>query len=733
MILSIWRYAHLTLAYISFLFITMTSITGVILSFRPIEQKLHPYKVEQFNTISLAETLPILQQKYGDLTELSIDKNKFVTLEGFDEDGNDFKFYVDPRTGEKLGDPIEKSEFMNSVITLHRSLFLHETGRVIIGVMTFLLFLIAVSGLVLIIKRQQGFRHFFAKINKEYFSQYYHVIFGRIFLIPIIIITFTGVFMVLNRFDLIPKNEKLNTEITSSVNENTKRISLKDFSSFKEIKLVDVRKIEFPFDREDPQEFYKITVTGQEFIINQINGKIEAQTPFSTAQALLRYSSKLHTGHVNIVWAVILAISCFSILFFIYSGFVITFKRTKTKIAKNKFKSNEAEIILLVGSENGATLGFIDKIQTQLLANGKKSFVTQMNQYEVYPNAKQFIVFTSTYGIGDAPTNAKKFEELVNKFPQQQKVDFTVVGFGSRSYKEFCAYAYKVDNLLEKQEWTNRLLNIVTVNDKSPEEFTTWVKEYKEATDIPLATTPAMYVGKAPKLKNMNVFSSTKITDEDATFNVTLSVKEKFKSGDLLAIYPANDHRERLYSIGKVNNKLQLVVKLHEFGLGSQYLHQLVEGTSIKARIVKNKAFHFPSKATKVIMIANGTGIAPFLGMIDENNKNVETHLYTGFRYHNSITKNYESFAKEQINKNHLAKFNIAFSREEQKQYVMDLVKQDERFFAETLQNGGIIMICGALAMQHDIEKVLEIICQEHLAKTFEEFKMNGQFLTDCY
>ena len=63
----------------------------------------------------------------------------------------------------------------------------------------------------------------------------------------------------------------------------------------------------------------------------------------------------------------------------------------------------------------------------------------------------------------------------------------------------------------------------------------------------------------------------------------------------------------------------------------------------------------------------------------------------------------------------------------------MDLVNRDAKFFAETLQNGGILMICGALTMQHDVEKVLEQICQEHLNKSFEEFKTNGQFLTDCY
>jgi sulfite reductase (NADPH) flavoprotein alpha-component len=63
----------------------------------------------------------------------------------------------------------------------------------------------------------------------------------------------------------------------------------------------------------------------------------------------------------------------------------------------------------------------------------------------------------------------------------------------------------------------------------------------------------------------------------------------------------------------------------------------------------------------------------------------------------------------------------------------MDLVRRDEKLFAETLQDGGIIMICGALAMQHDIEKVLEDICINHFNKSFETFKTNGQFLTDCY
>ncbi|MDM1548051.1 PepSY domain-containing protein [Empedobacter falsenii] len=729
MTLSIWRYAHLSLAILSSAFLVILSITGVILAVDAINEKSPAYKVENFDNITLAQVLPTLREHYFEIIEVKVDHNDFVTIDAMDEDGNSIKSYIDPTTGKKIGEIVPKSDFINWVTALHRSLFLKETGRAIVGVVSFLLMLISISGLILIIKRQQGILNFFTKVNKDSFSQYFHVVTGRWLLIPVLIIALTGTLIFLARLEPLVGQPK---EIEHQVKENLQPKDLKDIEFFKNTKLSSVEKIEFPFIPDDEAEPFIVHLRKKSVSVNQVNGAIisESLNPYSAI--VEKFNIDLHTGRTNVFWAAILGIASLNILFFIWSGFVITFKRTKTKIGKNKYKANEAEIILLVGSENGATVGFASKIQEQFLANGKKSFIAQMNQYKIYPKAKQLIVFTSTYGIGDAPANAKKFEQLITQFPQNQSIEFSVVGFGSRAYSDYCGYAIKVDKWLNDQKWATRLLDLKTVNDKSPEEFTNWVIAYKETTDIPLATTPAMYVGKAPKLKNVKVISTTKVTEEDATFKVVLDVKEKFKSGDLLAIYPESDHKERLYSVGKVDHKLQLIVKLHEFGLGSQYLYNLVHDSTIKARIVKNKAFRFP-KASKVVMIANGTGIAPFLGMIDENSKKVETHLYCGFRHDNEITKSYQEFATKQISTNHLNQFHIAFSREENKQYVMDLVNRDAKFFAETLQNGGILMICGALTMQHDVEKVLEQICQQHLNKSFEEFKTNGQFLTDCY
>ena len=729
MTLSIWRYAHLSLAILSSAFLVILSITGVILAVDAINEKSPAYKVENFDNITLAQVLPTLREHYFEIIEVKVDHNDFVTIDAMDEDGNSIKSYIDPTTGKKIGEIVPKSDFINWVTALHRSLFLKETGRAIVGVVSFLLMLISISGLILIVKRQQGILNFFIKVNKDSFSQYFHVVTGRWLLIPVLIIALTGTLIFLARLEPLVGQPK---EIEHQAKENLQPKDLKDIEFFKNTKLSSVEKIEFPFIPDDEAEPFIVHLRKKSVSVNQVNGAIisESLNPYSAI--VEKFNIDLHTGRTNVVWAAVLGIASLNILFFIWSGFVITFKRTRTKIGKNKYKANEAEIVLLVGSENGATLGFASKIQEQFLANGKKSYIAQMNQYELYPNAKQLIIFTSTYGIGDAPANANKFENLIEKYPQQQEIKFSVVGFGSRAYSDYCGYAIKVDKWLKDQKWATQFLDLKTINDKSPEEFANWVIDYKETTDIPLATTPAMYVGKAPKLKNVKVISTTKVTEEDATFKVILDVNEKFKSGDLLAIYPENDHKERLYSVGKVDHKLQLIVKLHEFGLGSQYLYNLVQNSTIKARIVKNKDFRFP-KASKIVMIANGTGIAPFLGMIDENSKKVETHLYCGFRHDNETTKSYQEFATKQISTNHLSQFHIAFSREENKQYVMDLVNRDAKFFAETLQNGGILMICGALKMQHDVEKVLEEICQQHLKKSFEEFKTNGQFLTDCY
>src|SRR5690606_9944864 len=161
------------------------------------------------------------------------------------------------------------------------------------------------------------------------------------------------------------------------------------------------------------------------------------------------------------------------ILFFIYSGFAMTLKRNASKL-KNKLKKNACKYVILVGSENGGTLPFANTLHHQLLKLGETSYITELNNYDKFKNAEHLIIMTSTYGEGEAPTNANKFFERLKTIKQKQKLSFSVLGFGSLAYNDFCKFALDVDAALQDEGMTQSLKPF-TINDKSFERFEQWI------------------------------------------------------------------------------------------------------------------------------------------------------------------------------------------------------------------------------------------------------------------
>lgn len=726
---SIWRWAHLTLALFSSIFLIVVSLTGAVLAYDAIQEKWQPYKVEGFEQIKLSETIPFLREKYPELISLSVDHNQFVQLEGFDEEGNDFKKYIHPLTGKFLGDISPKSEFIQWNLSLHRSLFLHETGRFIVGIVSFLLFLIAVSGTVLIVKRQKGWKHFFAKIPREIPMQFYHVVSGKWLLLPIVILSLTGTYLFLLRFEIIttsPIAEKVDFQNSYQ----GEKVATKDFEIFQKTLLKDVRKMEFPmFD--DADELYKIELKDATIWVNPLSGKVEQQQVHPFSKLAQEFSLELHTGRINSIWAFIFGLAALNILGFIYSGFVITLKRKKTTI-KNRFTLQESTHIILYGSENGSTLFFANQVHKQLLSNGVKSHLTELNQYQKFEKATHLLVFTSTYGQGDAPSNANLFLKKAANIEQTQEVKVTIVGFGSKSYKSFCGFAYDIQKYFDKQSWVINKPEVFTINEKSTSEFLVWINEWNKDNNEKFQAVESVYKDSRNKLQKMKVLS-TREKDVEQNFMVTLKTNKKFTSGDLLAIYPMQNEVERLYSIGRKGNEIQLVVKLHPFGKGSQYLYQLKKGDTIEAKIIENTKFHFSNKDTQVVMIANGTGIAPFLGMIEENTKNIPVHLFCGFRTKSDVVLEFEKSLHKYQEENKLISFEWAFSREENQRYVMQVLSEKEQFLSNHFAKGGKIMICGSLSMQKDVEALLESICKKSIGCDLIEYKEKGLLVTDCY
>lgn len=734
MTISVWRYSHLALAIASFIFVLMASVTGVILAFEPIATKIKPYAIPNADTLTLAETLHTLNTTYSEVLYINIDGNDFVSVSVVTKEGNSEHYYIDPFTGEKIGDIIEKAPLFKFATNLHRSLFLKRTGRFFVGLASFLLFLIAVSGMILLLKRQGSLKKFFGKIVKENIAQYYHVVLGRMSLIPILIITLTGVYLSLLRFSVLP-DDPISHKVDFDTLTETPKIPIQDFDIFKTTRLSDVRAVEFPFS-EDVEDYYHIKLKQKELLVHQYTGEILSEIPYPFVAIASRLSIALHTGEGSILWSVILAIASINILFFIYSGFTMTFKRRTAKI-KNKFNKENCEYVILTGSEHGSTIRYAMMLHQQLLKAGKRSYLTELNNFSTYPNLNHLIVITATYGQGDPPANARKFKDLYLENPIRRPHSYSVVGFGSLAYPDFCRFALDVDALLATNKKAMRILDAYTINNKSFEAYTKWITQWAGKLQLQLSLPNEKKDTERKKTIPFTIIEKTKADDHpDNTFLMTLRPEktQRCHSGDLLAVYRKGDDQRRLYSIG-LNAKKQLLlsIKKHPKGVFSNYLNDLRKNDTIEACVLKNPDFHFPKKAPCVILVSNGTGIAPFLGMLAHNTTKIETHLYWGGRHEDAFALYKDSIDKS-LNNNTLKTLHLAYSKaHKEKIYVQHLLQRDAEFIANALRKKAVLMVCGSVAMQDDVLNTLENLCMQFNNKPLQYYKEKQQLKTDCY
>jgi sulfite reductase (NADPH) flavoprotein alpha-component len=731
MTISIWRYSHFVLALASSLFLLIASVTGVILAIEPISHQTKGYAVQDLDKISLGTTIDALKKNYDDVFALEIESSGFVKASVLTLEMEMLDIYIDPNTGLELG-KIQERPFIYSFATnLHRSLFLKGIGRFFVGLISLLLLLITITGVLLLAKRQGGFKRLFSKVQKDYFELRYHVILSRWFFIPIVILALTGVYLSAEKFDLLPDATITHREISNTdTTEGFEHIM--DIPFFKATALDQIRKVDFPFS-ESPEEYYQIALKNKEIRVNQQTGQIVSEADYPFVALASRLSWKLHTGEGNVFWSIVLLLASASILFFIYSGFAMTLRRRKkVKAISIMPDKDDCELVILVGSETGTTFDFARRLYNSLNAAGKKVYLTELNKYCTFAKAKRIIILTATYGEGEPPSNARKFEVIFPTIQQPNKIRYSVVGFGSLEYPDYCKFAIKVDALLQIHPDFQPLFPLNKINNADVADFENWVKQLSEQINISVSIQQPKEKKRQRKQIPFEVLERTELNVDD-TFLIRLKPKKKIKftSGDLLFIFPKGATFTRQYSIAKMGDEIVLSIKKHEFGQCSSYLYELNKSDTIEAAVDANQHFHFPQKSTAAVLIANGTGIAPFLGMMEQN-RDTTINLFWGGRTLASSAI-YDDILKGIISKNQNNTIHKSQSREGSKTYVQDLVIQQKDSVLKTIQDGGVVMICGSLAMQHDVLDVLESLFAEHAATSLDELQHNGQLKMDCY
>ena len=213
----------------------------------------------------------------------------------------------------------------------------------------------------------------------------------------------------------------------------------------------------------------------------------------------------------------------------------------------------------------------------------------------------------------------------------------------------------------------------------------------------------------------------------------------------------------RLYSISSSyhlnQDEVHLTVSLvtstindQKNGLVSGLLcDQLIEGDRIDVYVQNNQNFKLPQESeTPIIMIAAGTGIAPFRGFLQERqsiNATGKNWLFFGnpsfdndFLYQLELQKFYD--------KNILTHIDLAFSRDQkQKIYVQQRIKQNAKEIWQWLKNGSHIYICGnknnmAKAVEAELLSLIEVHGNMDIdqAKNYlTTLKRNKRYQKDVY
>mmetsp|Transcript_25095 Transcript_25095/g.34969 ORF Transcript_25095/g.34969 Transcript_25095/m.34969 type:complete len:630 (-) Transcript_25095:83-1972(-) len=186
----------------------------------------------------------------------------------------------------------------------------------------------------------------------------------------------------------------------------------------------------------------------------------------------------------------------------------------------------------------------------------------------------------------------------------------------------------------------------------------------------------------------------------------------------------------RFYTISSSSNaqpgRITITLSVLKGGICTNYLASLKTDKDKAPVFVRPSTFRLPKQlASPVIMVGPGTGLAPFMGFIQEfeyQSKNVSDYektkgarvLYFGCR-RSTEDFIYKDELEAARNGGILTDLKVAFSREgKQKVYVQNLMQKDTSELYRHLQDGGYVFVCGGTSMGREVKDAfVRLVCKE--------------------
>lgn len=719
-----WRTLHGIMGVAASLGIIILALSGIFLAYQPI-----------ITSPGISQNLgAVLQQILQNAPDIEIDHiertvSGQILIHHFAE-GVMRSDIVDLTNGLIFPKP-QPSELLTFFQTIHRDFFLGRPGRLISGLLGLILAVLCLSGAFLMVRRAGGIRNLFAAVPGRKLARW-HVITGQITLFPLTIMALTAIWMSLVTFQLISIDSKHIPALPESSKAETIP-AITSFSIFSDYQIADITKLTFPIPG-DWFDVFVLETDAHKLIIDQSNGTILRTDPLPWLYRLDRWIYRLHSGEGLQIWAVVLALSALMIPGFTLTGSWLLVNRTRQALRQGiPGDMSKTRIMILVGSENGSTWLFAKCLRHALHGVGLPSAIASLNKLEkIGAQIQTLLILSATYGDGAPPANAQNALAALKSLPRQ--LDYAVLGFGDRQFPYYCAFAKQIDTAMARKNH-RRLLPLDCINRQSVQTFQHWVNDLGNLFDLPLSPDLAQITSQK-KWQNLIIHRINHFEDaKGITAHIQLQhekgKKLRFQPGDLVEIAPSGAIVPRLYSIASPPGKstLDLYVREHKQGQCSPILCHLNPGEKVHYILKSHDSFRMPRKGS-VIMIAVGTGIAPFLSMIEAEKDRQRLTLFWGLR---NRAQDFP-FKPTLLRWSQMdgLDFYPAFSSDIPKNYVTDALDRQADQLRQQITNGASILFCGSKPAAQSIATSLSRILSK-TSWTLAQLRTEKRYIEDIF
>ncbi len=724
------RSLHRWVSYGAILPGLLLAVTGVALSLMPLNEAVSTGSLTPAADVSVADVASAIARDVPGVERIAKSANHTITADFFHADTFGSVVF-DPATGNISPKP-EPTGMWGTLKSLHRSLFLGDIGRGVTGLTALSMLFLSVTGVWIIVSRMGGWRALISPpATRGWKLVHFQAI--RIALAGLAITSLSGVVMSLSSFSLLPSTntpEPLFPDLSGA-----QMIAIAQMEALQSTPLSQFRELIFPFDGDPTEPFMLATNSGVAFV-DPATGQITAFEPKSLWGHLYELVYLLHTGQGAWWIGLLMGLSICAAPVAVASGVALVLTRPKSPLSGIKIApASRAKDVILVGSEGGTTWIFAAELARKLTEAGRAVHVAAINDMrENYPKADNLFFFAATYGQGEAPESAHQFDKVFAKF-ERKDIAVSVLGFGDRSYPEFCGFAQYI-SAQAKRAGFECLDELTLIDRQSLQAFAAWGAQIGEKLGISLTLAPRLAT-TAPT--HLTLLRNTRLGEEVGApvsilrFEIPNKGFAKFGAGDLLGILPPGSDVPRFYSLASSTKDgfLEICVRRQEGGLCSTHLTQLVPGARIKAFIKPNPQFRPARNSNPMILIGAGAGIGPLMGFLRGSKGVKPAHLFWGGRSEQSDFL-YQGELKTCVETGQLTQLSTAFSRDQSPAYVQTRLKEQSSEVARLISEGAEILICGGVNMAQDVARTLDEILMPN-GTSVAQLKSQKRYLEDVY